>query len=67
MRDDLDCGQDVLELIPDQDKKCRPVFESFEEQEAFRLSFYEAVGPAILESARAHAESNRLAMGFLIY
>ncbi len=37
-------------LIPDQDKKSRPAFESREEYEQFRKEFREAVAPEM----RAH-------------
>jgi hypothetical protein len=50
-----------LTLIPDQEHIAKPVFNSPEEDEAFRRSFYESLRDTFGEFDLKHAKSNEAA------
>lgn len=56
-----------LELVPDQNKKSKPLFKSEEAYQEFRASFYKQVKPGLDQNREARRLSEEAARRHLVY
>ena len=56
-----------IELVPNQSSLAKPLFNTREEYEAFRIDWYNETKPKLDECTRARAESELEARRHIVY
>ena len=56
-----------IELVPNQSALAKPLFNTREEYERFRIDWYNEIKPKLDECARARAESELAARQHIVY